>query len=116
MLDECAACGGQPDSLHHVVPKGGPHFGDDVAANLIALCGHGTAGCHGAFHGNPYIGLARLRPRVTERRDAEWVGRRCGEHFLTLRPDVIAYVLGKLGSGAGAAFLLRFYYIAPEDL
>jgi hypothetical protein len=34
-------------SLHHVVQRGGPFGGADVADNLIPLCGHGTAGCHG---------------------------------------------------------------------
>ena len=35
------------ESVHHILGRGSPNFGDDVYGNLIALCGHGTAGCHG---------------------------------------------------------------------
>jgi hypothetical protein len=102
---ECAACGVVADSAHHVVQKGSPHFGDDVEENVVGLCGHGTARCHGAFHGSPYTVAG-------ERRDAEWVGRRIGQTLLDARPECIAYVLVKLGQNPGRAYLERFYYIS----
>ena len=42
---ECALCGRSVGklSLHHVLK----HPKDDLRANLVMLCGHGTAGCHG---------------------------------------------------------------------
>lgn len=46
----CRGCGkeyGPGDSFHHLVPKS--LRGDDVASNIIVLCGDGTRGCHGAL-------------------------------------------------------------------
>lgn len=104
--DACAACGGDAGSAHHVVPKG--ERGDDVEANLLMLCGHGTAGCHGAEHGNPYVKVIGI---FQERRDAAWVHRRIGLTILHDRPDTIAYVLSKMGSERGADYLRRRYCI-----
>jgi hypothetical protein len=108
--DECAACGGQPGSVHHVVQKGAPHFGDDVPGNLLVVCGTGTTGCHGAYHGSPYV-VEAGRGASAERRDSEWVRRRIGDTIRRDRPDVVEYVLGKLGDSAGRAFLERDYYL-----
>lgn len=44
----CRGCGAPGETFHHLVPKGN-HRGDDVAANIVPLCGHGTVGCHGAL-------------------------------------------------------------------
>jgi hypothetical protein len=119
-FDECAACGGPQANVHHVVQKSSPHFGDDLRENLVSLCGSGTMGCHGALHGSPYVVTLRrversqIPVRVTayrERRDAEWVARRIGLHLAEQRPDVIAYVLRKLGGEQGRAYLRRFYYL-----
>lgn len=119
--DYCGACGGQPGSVHHVVPRS--EGGDDVAGNLMLLCGNGTMGCHGALHGNPYVvevlnvtkhigsGVYATYPWDYERRDAAWVSQRIGQTILLLRPDVIAYVTAKLGEDAGAAYLDRRYQI-----
>lgn len=112
LYDECAACGAPKDSIHHLVQKGSPHHGDDVVENMIGICGHGTAGCHGAYHGSPYV--VRTFLLEEERRDTEWVSRRIGKHLEAHRPDAIAYILGKLGEDAGRAFLLRFYYLEVE--
>lgn len=46
-LGLCRSCGAWPVSLHHVVSRS--LGGDDVAENLIPLCGDGTRGCHGAI-------------------------------------------------------------------
>lgn len=116
---ECAACGHAASNGHHVIPIGRGATGDDVVENVVGLCGTGTERCHGAFHGNPYEAEVYLiddglGPDVRygkQRRDREWVCRRVGEHLLDRRPDVIAYVLGKLGDGPGRAFLERVYYL-----
>lgn len=118
---ECAACYGPGANGHHVVPKGAPHFGDDVAENIINLCGTGTSGCHGAWHGNPYTGEALADPmrpngeRVEVRRDQEWVRRRCGRTLIRRRTDVIGYALGKLGDERGRDYLERVYMIRLDD-
>lgn len=41
----CRCCGGKRESFHHLVPRS--QRGDDVAANVVSLCGSGTTGCHG---------------------------------------------------------------------
>lgn len=46
----CRACGrsyGIGVSMHHLVNRS--QGGDDVADNLVPLCGDGTRGCHGAL-------------------------------------------------------------------
>lgn len=127
MSDECVACRRPPANVHHIVEKGGPYFGDDVVENLLLLCGSGTMGCHGAFHGNPYVvevgektifaggpvpTAVEVRPLV-ERRDAEWVARRIGRHLIAKRSDSIAYILDKLGIAA-FGYLERTYYVSHD--
>lgn len=106
MYPRCAACNEQGVDGHHVIPKGAPHFGDDEVANIVCLCGSGTSGCHGAFHGSPFI-------TGGVRRDKRWVRERIGHTLERQRPDTIAYVLRKLGPVAGADYLRRIYYIRP---
>lgn len=115
----CVACGWQVGgNVHHVLPKG--KGGDDVDGNLLVLCGTGTSGCHGAHHGNPYETPVKwhrdedgsfYEQYTIERRDREWVDRRVGAHIVTLRPDIIKYVVRKLGYDAGRAFLAKTYYV-----
>ena len=123
--EPCAACGGVPSNVHHVIQKSAPYFGDDVPGNLLLLCGSGTSGCHGAHHGNPYevgsryeaTGVGRFVDRGPrfERRDREWVNRRIGETIKCCRPDVIEYVLAKLGDHQGRFFLEKTYYLRLEE-
>ncbi len=54
----CIVCGlglcgerGLDWSIHH--RKRRSQGGDNSPANLISVCGHGTAGCHGAIHATP---------------------------------------------------------------
>jgi hypothetical protein len=67
-------------SLHHVVPRGSYRGGDDVAANLVPLCGDGSRGHHG---------LIESGDTTTRRQLAEAVQK--------LEPDVYAYAIDKLG-------------------
>ncbi len=118
----CAACGGPASNAHHVLPKG--RGGDDLYANLIPLCGSGTTGCHGAWHGSPYViqlarGTARIAPEgmavadvpatLQERRDRDWVSERAGLYIRQRRPDVVRYLCEKLGDDFGLEFLRRNY-------
>lgn len=103
----CAACGERAETGDHVIRRG--QLGDDVIANVVSLCGHGTARCHGAKHGTPYT--------VPEgKRDAEWVAWRVGDSLLRERHDVLAYVLEKLGREPGLDFLSRRYRLRPSDV
>jgi hypothetical protein len=70
------------------------------------LCGHGTAGCHGAFHGNPYSVMDGMK---LKRRDAQWVRERVGQHIRAHRPDVVVYLKLALGEEAGIDYLRREY-------
>ena len=75
-LDErCALCGDPSQSAHHIVRKA--QGGDDVPENLLAVCGHGTRGCHGLIE-------ARNKPALVAARYA-------------LTPVQLAYVLRKKG-------------------
>jgi hypothetical protein len=118
--DECVACGRPPGSVHHVIPRG--ERGDDVTENLLLLCGSGTSGCHGAWHGNPYLvedkrtRIVESRPGLYERRDADWVAVRIGHHIAASRPDTIDYVFAKLGANPGRAYLLRRYKLEVPDV
>ena len=58
---ECAICGRPATNAHHWPPKGtAPLFTlNDVKLKpaLIALCGDGTTGCHGAWHAGRFDAL-----------------------------------------------------------
>jgi hypothetical protein len=53
--ERCVACQRQATNVHHVVPKSVAKvafIGDAMLRSpLFALCGSGTTGCHGGFHG-----------------------------------------------------------------
>jgi 5-methylcytosine-specific restriction endonuclease McrA len=84
---ECRLCGRPAGSGHHLIKRS--HGGDDVADNVIPLCGSGTTGCHGKVEDwDPNARLA-LGARLTD--------------------DEIRYVLTKLGRGGGEAFLFNQY-------
>ncbi len=56
LLDsECLICGRQATNAHHIVPRSvrKEFFVGDrkLRSPLFALCGSGTTGCHGEFHG-----------------------------------------------------------------
>lgn len=40
----CVICGAKSTNRHHRKPR---RHGDDTPANMLALCGSGTTGCHG---------------------------------------------------------------------
>lgn len=77
--ERCRCCGlNMAETLHHLVPRK-PHCGDDVADNLIPLCGDGTRLCHGHVTANEQPWLRLIAESLT---DAEY-----------------AYIIGKLGEG-----------------
>lgn len=91
-MGSCAVCGeGRAAGLHahHVLLRS--RGGDDVTANLCALC----AACHGAIH-NGHRDTAHL----------------LGQHLVLLRPDVLDYLKEKLGGPAAQQFILDSY--GPE--
>ena len=60
---ECALCGRtQQLSLHHISNK--PR--DDVEADLVMLCGHGTTGCHGDIEAHNATRRAELASYIRE--------------------------------------------------
>lgn len=86
----CLVCGQAPCTLHHVVPR--DRFGDDIADNLVPLCGDGTSGCHG----------------LVEAGDAETL-RMLAEAIQADEPAVYAYAVEKLGEdGWLRLFKVRF--------
>lgn len=87
-------CRGCPDAtlseyavtLHHLVPRS--LGGDDVAGNLIPLCGDGTLGCHGIVEDGrgreDFAAVsARIRARETDE-EREYVIRKKGREWLEI--------------------------------
>jgi 5-methylcytosine-specific restriction endonuclease McrA len=72
------ACANDAETLHHLVPRS--MGGDDVADNLVGLCGNGSSGCHGLVTENDPGTLAALAA--------------------SLRESEVAYVVSKLGESA----------------
>lgn len=87
-LGPCVLCGDPAQSLHHVIPKSAS--GDDVEANLVALCGSGTTGCHGRIENQD------LQARMD-----------LGAFLRMNRPDTLSYIRGKLGDEEGNEWLMR---------
>jgi 5-methylcytosine-specific restriction endonuclease McrA len=81
-LGPCRCCGQWGSSFHHLVPRS--LGGDDVADNIVPLCGDGTRGCHGDVEARVPTALHELRE--------------------SLRPEELRYVLRKKGGG----FLERY--------
>lgn len=100
-LRACAACGRPACNTHHVLGKG--QGGDDVEENLVPLCGSGSARCHGALHGTPYV------DEDGRRWTAQDVRRGIGAHVRGRRPDVRVYLTGKLGADRARDHLDRLY-------
>lgn len=73
-------------SLHHVLK----HPRDDIRGNLVMLCGHGTAGCHGLIEAHDPKTLSLL-----------------GRHIVSQRGDVISHLYHRLGVEAAQEFLSR---------
>jgi hypothetical protein len=86
--DECVLCRstgrdlyelGQPWiglSLHHV----SNHPRDDLRENLVMLCGHGTAGCHGRITVNEIDTCNNLAHYIADQ-----------------RPDIMIYLTSRFG-------------------
>lgn len=78
----CEMCGKRPSACcHHVVSRRAG--GDDVEANLAALCGSGTTGCHGEVE-HSRAARALLRPKLRAE-TITYVVERKGEAWLDVR-------------------------------
>lgn len=73
-------------SLHHFVK----HPRDDLRGNLVMLCGHGTAGCHGLVEAHHEETLRAL-----------------GKYVLAERGDTITHLYERLGAAPAQEFLHR---------
>lgn len=75
---ECALCGVSVGklSLHHILKR--PR--DDLRGNLVMVCGHGTAGCHGFIESHSPEHKAVL-----------------GLYIVEYRPDTIEHLDWRLG-------------------
>lgn len=59
----CAVCGEPATNCHHVVPisngqvleRSTPYGDFPLRSPLFAVCGSGTTGCHGGFHGGAWL-------------------------------------------------------------
>lgn len=92
---ECATCPKPSATGHHLLARGAPYFGDDVPANIVALCGSGTTGCHGLIENEDSITRARL-----------------GIYLIRKRPDALEYLAEKLGGEVAAgAWLARRLHV-----
>lgn len=84
-------------SAHHIL--GRDLGGDDVAENLVPLCGDGTSGCHGTYE-NRETGWEKIADRI--RREIEIDAHR------------VLYLVHKRGIDGARAFLDRYYPIKPR--
>lgn len=93
-FEECVICGSVHFSIHHVLKRS--QGGDDVRANLVALCGSGTTGCHGAVEAAEKDACAAL-----------------GRYLTQERPDTIAYLELRLeGCEAAQEWLRRHLHVS----
>lgn len=90
--DRCSCCPSRSATGHHVLAKG--QGGDDVDANIVAVCGSGTTGCHGKIEGADRETRAIL-----------------GRFLLSERPDTLEYLSGKLGPSAALEWLRRHLHV-----
>jgi len=76
----CRTCWAPAESLHHLLPRS--LGGDDVADNLVGLCGSGTTGCHGKVEArNPFY-LAKLAEYLSDG-EYSYLHVKCGENCLS---------------------------------
>ena len=95
---ECALCGQSWGlSIHHVLSRNAG--GDDVPGNLVWLCGHGTAGCHGLIENEDRAARAILGRFLTDQ-----------------RPEVVRYLFDRLGASAGRVWLQRHLLVEVSPL
>jgi hypothetical protein len=75
----CVICFDMPSqSAHHILKRS--QRGDDVAANLVGVCGDGTRGCHGRLEAEDEVARKLL-----------------GEYVAMERDDFVDYLIVKLG-------------------
>lgn len=87
---------------HHLLPRS--QSGDDIAANLTALC----LLCHSALHGNPQHGhpeLGYLTPEIVRERIGAWLMSDAGL-------EARFYLIGKLGLEGSKAWAERMFGVS----
>ena len=90
-------CLGVAHTGHHLVPRGGPHYGDDVPANIIPTCGCGTTGCHGLIEGYDVEARAKLARSLT--------------------PEEWSYLVSKMGGKQAATeWLARTHFVSRGEI
>jgi hypothetical protein len=75
----CRLCGDPATNLHHIVPRS--QGGDDVAANLVEICGSGTTGHHGLVEARDPATRSALRALLTAE-EVAYVRERKGDAWL----------------------------------
>lgn len=88
----CVLCGDSNVTLHHIIKR---RDGDDIAANLVSLCGHGTVGCHSDVEHYRNGARERLRPWIVDHREVlayvlERKGKQWLDHHYPLTPEYAA--------------------------
>src|SRR5262245_28952783 len=93
---ECLVCGERNPQAHHMLSRA--QGGDDLPGNLLPLC----KGCHGAFHGNPYLGpfCIRITRERVELVIAKFLRSEAGVDHAT-------YLTRKMGGFAAEAFVQK---------
>jgi 5-methylcytosine-specific restriction endonuclease McrA len=91
-MGSCSVCGESRAAglqAHHVLLRS--RGGDDVTANLVALCGPDHTAVHDGHRETRHL---------------------LGQHIVLLRPDVLEYLKEKLGGPGAQQFILNEY--GPE--
>jgi hypothetical protein len=91
----CSCCEEPSATGHHVLSRS--LGGDDIQANLAAVCGSGTTGCHGLLENADPAARAAL-----------------GAYLLARRPDTLEYLSDTLGPSAASEWLHRHLHVERD--
>ena len=99
---ECLHCGNRHISFSHLLSG---NDREDVFEAGVPLCGGGTSGCHGAWHGHAYIGDfgKKVTPRAVRWSVHFFISSEAGN-------DQRAYLQRKLGPAGYEAYMERLEY------
>jgi hypothetical protein len=82
LADGCRLCGKHPATAHHLIPRS--QGGLWTEANIVGLCGHGTAGCHGLVEARNKAACHLLRTLLTDQ-EYSYVVSKQGEGWLDMK-------------------------------